>query len=80
MLTGCLPSQVATQLGRQYRPEFLNRLDEIIVFRPLQVYEISRIAEIMIANVVQRCVVQKLCLSTTPSFMGRLIREGYSSR
>jgi len=71
---------VATQLGRQYRPEFLNRLDEIIVFRPLTKAEVAEIAELMIAQVVERCTAQKLRLSTTPAFMGRLIQEGYSSR
>jgi len=71
---------VATQLGRQYRPEFLNRLDEIIVFRPLSVDEVSQIAELMIVQVAQRCTAQKLNLTTTARFMERLIREGYSSR
>jgi len=71
---------VATQLGLQYRPEFLNRLDEIIVFRPLQINEVAEIAEIMIKQVVERCTVQKFGLVTTESFMTRLINEGYSSR
>uniref|UniRef100_A0A7S1X2V6 Clp R domain-containing protein n=1 Tax=Tetraselmis chuii TaxID=63592 RepID=A0A7S1X2V6_9CHLO len=71
---------VATQLGRQYRPEFLNRLDEIIVFRPLQIAEVAQIAEIMIKQVVERCTVQKFGLTATQPFMNRLINEGYSSR
>ena len=44
-----IQTQVKRELGKKYRTEFLNRLDEIIIFRPLKRHEVSSIADLMFA-------------------------------
>lgn len=69
--------QVNEALKQSFRPEFLNRLDEIIVFRQLTRDEVKQIAELLLKNVEGRLREQNLLLEVSEAFKERLITEGY---
>jgi ATP-dependent Clp protease ATP-binding subunit ClpC len=71
-------SLVNEELKNYFRPEFLNRLDEIIVFRQLNKLEVTQIAEIMLKEVFGRLTEKGIVLEVTDRFKDRLITEGYS--
>jgi ATP-dependent Clp protease ATP-binding subunit ClpC len=67
-------------LGKRFRPEFLNRLDEIVVFRPLGESEVSKIAENMLEDVSKRCLKKGVTIECTAKFKLALLRNGFSSK
>ena len=67
-------------LGKRFRPEFLNRLDEIVVFRPLGELEVAQIAENMIASVSLRCAKKGVVISCTEAFKKALLGNGFSPK
>merc|ERR1712032_554373 len=71
-------SLVSEELKQYFRPEFLNRLDEIIVFRQLTKPEVGEIAEIMLKEVFERLSLKGIQLEVTDRFKTRLIDEGYN--
>jgi ATP-dependent Clp protease ATP-binding subunit ClpC len=71
-------SLVNEELKNYFRPEFLNRLDEIIVFRQLNKEEVKEIAEILLRDVFTRLVEKNIALSVTDKFKERLVEEGYN--
>ncbi|MFN9069600.1 MAG: ATP-dependent Clp protease ATP-binding subunit [Cyanobacteriota bacterium] len=71
-------SLVNEELKQYFRPEFLNRLDEIIVFRQLTRDEVKQIAEIMLTEVFARMRDKGIHLSVTDAFKERLVEEGYN--
>ncbi|MGV0023769.1 ATP-dependent Clp protease ATP-binding subunit [Phormidesmis priestleyi] len=71
-------SLVNEELKNYFRPEFLNRLDEIIVFRQLVKEEVKRIADIMLSDVFKRLTEQGITLECTERFKDRLVEEGYN--
>jgi len=71
-------SLVNEELKQYFRPEFLNRLDEIIVFRQLTKPEVAEIAEIMLKEVVERISRKGIILEVTEKFKHRLVEEGYN--
>jgi ATP-dependent Clp protease ATP-binding subunit ClpC len=71
-------SLVNEELKQYFRPEFLNRLDEIIVFRQLTRDEVKEIAEIMLKEVFARMREKGIDLSVTEAFKERLVEEGYN--
>jgi len=71
-------SLVNEELKQYFRPEFLNRLDEIIVFRQLSRDEVKEIAEIMLKEVFSRMSEKGIHLSVTEAFKERLVEEGYN--
>ncbi|MEB3243305.1 MAG: ATP-dependent Clp protease ATP-binding subunit, partial [Cyanobacteriota bacterium] len=71
-------SLVNEELKQYFRPEFLNRLDEIIVFRQLTRDEVKQIAEIMLREVFARMRDKGIDLSVTEAFKERLVEEGYN--
>ncbi|MBD2139266.1 ATP-dependent Clp protease ATP-binding subunit [Anabaena sp. FACHB-1237] len=71
-------SLVNEELKQYFRPEFLNRLDEIIVFRQLNKAEVTEIAEIMLKEVFGRLTEKGITLEVSDRFKDRLIQEGYS--
>ena len=73
-----IKSLVNEELKQYFRPEFLNRLDEIIVFRQLTKNEVKDIAEIMLREVFSRFSEKGIKLSVTDSFKERLVEEGYN--
>jgi ATP-dependent Clp protease ATP-binding subunit ClpC len=71
-------SLVNEELKQYFRPEFLNRLDEIIVFRQLSRDEVKEISEIMLKEVFARMLEKGIALSVTDAFKERLVDEGYN--
>lgn len=69
---------VNEELKQYFRPEFLNRLDEIIVFRQLTKSEVWEIADLMLKEVFERIKQQDIELSVTERFKNRLVDEGYN--
>ncbi len=71
-------SLVNEELKQYFRPEFLNRLDEIIVFRQLNRDEVKEIAEIMLKEVFGRMGDKGITLTVSDAFKERLVEEGYN--
>ena len=68
--------QVTDALRAQFRPEFLNRVDEIIVFHALTDAELGAIAELRLAELVRRIAANDLVLEVTPAARALIVREG----
>lgn len=73
-----IQSKVQDDLKQFFRPEFLNRLDDIIVFRQLTRDEVTHIADLMIREVELRLIEQGITLEVTDRVKERLVAEGYS--
>ncbi|WJX53841.1 hypothetical protein P8452_39792 [Trifolium repens] len=73
-----IKSLVTEELKQYFRPEFLNRLDEMIVFRQLTKLEVKEIADIMLKEVFERLKVKEIELSVTERFRERVVDEGYN--
>ncbi|MBW3049715.1 ATP-dependent Clp protease ATP-binding subunit ClpC [Prochlorococcus marinus XMU1403] len=73
-----IKSLVNEELKQYFRPEFLNRLDEIIVFRQLSRDEVKDIAEIMLKEVFLRIKDKGISLTVSEDFKERLVEEGYN--
>ncbi len=71
-------SLVNEELKQYFRPEFLNRLDEIIVFRQLTKEEVREIADLMLEEVFERIKQQDIILNVTERFKNKLVDEGYN--
>eukprot|EP00933_Yihiella_yeosuensis_P037245 TRINITY_DN3113_c0_g1_i1.p1 TRINITY_DN3113_c0_g1~~TRINITY_DN3113_c0_g1_i1.p1 ORF type:complete len:1049 (-),score=299.45 TRINITY_DN3113_c0_g1_i1:95-3241(-) len=72
-----LKSKVHEQLKGFFRPEFLNRLDEIIVFRSLNKQEVRDISELEFRKTFARCKERGITLSLTDRFKTMVVDEGY---
>ncbi|NEQ97041.1 MAG: ATP-dependent Clp protease ATP-binding subunit [Cyanothece sp. SIO2G6] len=71
-------AQVTDRLKEFFRPEFLNRLDDVIVFRQLTLEEVTEIAELQLQQVAARVLEQhQITLDVTAEFKQRLIDEGF---
>jgi ATP-dependent Clp protease ATP-binding subunit ClpB len=68
---------VMAELRRQFRPEFLNRVDDIIVFRPLGVDQITRIVDIQLQRLERLLADRKLSLRVTDAAKELIAEEGY---
>nr|YP_009397723.1 Clp protease ATP binding subunit [Dipterosiphonia australica]ARW66909.1 Clp protease ATP binding subunit [Dipterosiphonia australica] len=73
-----IKSLVNEELKQYFRPEFLNRLDEIIVFRQLTKEEVREIADLMLKEVFERIKQQDIDLNVTERFKNKLVDEGYN--
>lgn len=69
---------VNEELKQYFRPEFLNRVDEIIVFRQLTKSEVRAICDIMLVDVFNRATERGLKLDVTERFKDRLVEEGFN--
>ncbi|KAF3495732.1 hypothetical protein DY000_02055580 [Brassica cretica] len=72
-----IKSLVTEELKQYFRPEFLNRLDEMIVFRQLTKLEVKEIADIMLKEVVVRLKDKEIELQVTERFKERVVDEGF---
>ena len=70
-------AEVMSLLHRQFRPEFLNRLDEIVFYKPLTRENMHGIIDLMLAGLQKRLSDQQLTLSVTPEAKELLIQGGY---
>merc|ERR1719301_429648 len=69
---------VNEELKQYFRPEFLNRLDDIIVFRQLTKLEVKEIADIMLKDVIERALEKDIKLEITERFKDRLVEDGFN--
>ena len=64
-------------LRELFRPEFLNRIDDIVLFRPLGKDQIEHIIELQMRSLTKRLAERQLTLHLTPAAKGLLFREGF---
>lgn len=64
-------------LEKHFKPEFLNRLDDTIIFTPLKKVEVRKIAELMLSQTKKRLAEQNIKLDIADSFKTLLLEEGY---
>jgi ATP-dependent Clp protease ATP-binding subunit ClpB len=69
--------RVMADLRGHFRPEFLNRVDDIVLFKPLTLEEIERIVDLQIADVGRRLADRRLQLEVTEAARELIAREGY---
>ncbi|MDD6233195.1 ATP-dependent chaperone ClpB [Frisingicoccus sp.] len=69
--------QVMNELRAHFRPEFLNRLDEIIMFKPLSKEDIHSIIDILMKNLNKRLVNREISIELDPSARDYIIENGY---
>ena len=67
---------VLDAVKRHFRPEFLNRIDEMIVFHPLTEEDLTKIVTILMSDVIKRLGERDLYLEITPEAMKLLVKEG----
>ncbi len=75
-----MKEEIISELHRTFRPEFLNRLDEIIVFHVLTDLEIASIAELMLQEVARRLEENEIKAEFTDRLKDLLIKEGVDER
>jgi ATP-dependent Clp protease ATP-binding subunit ClpC len=69
--------QIEKALREAFRPEFLNRIDEIIVFEPLTERELEQIVDLMLKDVGSRLAERKVEIEVTEAAKTELVKEGY---
>jgi ATP-dependent Clp protease ATP-binding subunit ClpB len=70
-------NQVMAKLREFFRPEFLNRLDDVVLFKPLRPQDIRSIVDLLVADVRRRLGEQGLGLELTEAASELIVREGY---
>ncbi|PLU84324.1 ATP-dependent chaperone ClpB [Pseudomonas plecoglossicida] len=68
---------VMDAVGSHFRPEFINRIDEVVVFEPLGREQIAGITEIQLGRLRSRLLERELSLSLSPEALDKLIAVGY---
>ena len=69
--------QAIAALRELFRPEFLNRIDDIVLFRPLGKEQIERIVDLQLAQVTKRLAERQVTIKLTSAAKALLLREGY---
>lgn len=72
-----LKEKISGELKRMFKPEFLNRLDEVIMFETLTEEQIEEIVDIMLKSTAEQLAVHGLLLEITPAAKSFLAKEGY---
>jgi ATP-dependent Clp protease ATP-binding subunit ClpB len=72
-----MEDKVMAELKRHFRPEFLNRVDDVIIFQSLDEEELARIVEIQIGRLEKRLAQQNLTLDVDAAAKKLLAKEGY---
>jgi len=71
--------QVMDELRRSFRPEFLNRVDDVVLFKPLQQEEIRRIVRLLASSLEERLKDRNISLEITDAGVDLVAREGYDA-
>ena len=71
-----IKSRVMAEMKKLFRPEFLNRIDEIIVFKSLTDEQIAQIVERMVADLRERMIAQNMSINLTPAATKLIAKEG----
>ena len=74
-----IEEEIHKKLRQAFRPEFLNRLDEIVIFKPLRSSEIRKIVDLELAKVSGRLAEQELSLEVSIKAREYLAKKGFSS-
>jgi ATP-dependent Clp protease ATP-binding subunit ClpC len=74
---GRMKDRVMEEAKKVFNPEFLNRIDEIIVFRSLEKSHIESIVEILLDQVRGRLAEQEMAMTVTPEALALLIEQGF---
>ncbi len=69
--------RVTEELKNVFRPEFLNRLDETVVFRPLEPVEVRQIVDLLVVQVADRLLEQEITLTASDRFKDKVADEGF---
>jgi ATP-dependent Clp protease ATP-binding subunit ClpB len=69
--------EVMRLLKGQFRPEFMNRIDDVVLFKPLLLSEIEKIVGLLVAELAKRMAGQDLALDVQPEALGFIAREGF---
>jgi len=72
-----MKSAVMEVVGTHFRPEVINRIDEVVVFHSLKKEQIRRIADIQLARLTERLSERELALELSDSFVDALVEQGY---
>jgi ATP-dependent Clp protease ATP-binding subunit ClpB len=72
-----MQKQVMELLGQNFRPEFLNRIDDTIIFHSLQKSQLRGIIQIQIQRLIDRLVERKVGLKLTDEALGHIVEVGY---
>jgi ATP-dependent Clp protease ATP-binding subunit ClpC len=75
-----MAQKVRDEVDRTFTPEFLNRLDEVIVFHPLTKEQIGEIVHIMLRDVQRRLSDEELTLTTSDEAVDFLVNRGYDTK
>lgn len=65
---------------QQFRPEFLNRFDEIVLFRPLSKEELLQVIDLILASINKNLALQKISVAVTEDAKLKLVDAGYDPR
>ena len=76
-ITDKAKAEVNDLLKRSFRPEFLNRLDEIVFYKPLKKEEIFRIVDLLLASLKERLAEKRIGLEVTESAKNYIAEQGY---
>ncbi|MFJ1543261.1 ATP-dependent chaperone ClpB [Micromonospora chalcea] len=68
---------VMTELRRHFRPEFLNRIDEVVLFKPLTLSEIEKVVDLLVADLRRRLADRQLDLQLTEAARRHIAAEGF---
>jgi ATP-dependent Clp protease ATP-binding subunit ClpC len=72
-----MKSRVLEELKKRFRPEFLNRVDEMLVFHSLSKEELHEIVKIMSQSIIERLKLQKIDLKLTPAAIEVVSKAGF---
>ena len=72
-------ARVTDELRRTFRPEFLNRVDDVVLFKPLQRDEVRRIVRLLASSLEERLKDRNISLEITDDAVDFIAREGYDA-
>jgi ATP-dependent Clp protease ATP-binding subunit ClpB len=72
-----MKSEVMEIVGQHFRPEFINRIDDVVVFHPLESEHIRKIVDIQLAYLLRRLAERDIALVLSPEARDRLAQAGF---
>lgn len=72
-----MTEKVTSELKKQFRPEFLNRIDHVVVFKALSKLDIEKIAELQLKDLARRLEEKEIILKFKPNVRALLVEKGY---
>ena len=73
-----MKSGVMEEVRRMFKPEFLNRIDEKIVFKPLEAKQLRKIVTLLTRKLVKRLAEKDITLRLSPAALDQLAKDGYN--